>query len=104
MSNIPFDIDYYILGGEGELLDARNAQIFAVDSETSFADVEELVNEHYGSVETLGVMSALKFLPAPSTKPVPVDVAELLTAILHNWSGALNKQERMAILELRDNL
>jgi len=45
MSNIPFNIDYYILAGDGEtLIDARSAQVFAVDSETSFEDVEELVS------------------------------------------------------------
>ena len=102
MSNAPFNIDYYILGGEGELLDARNAQIFAVDSETSFENVEELMDEHYDSVETLDVMSTLKFLPAPSTKPV--DVGELLTTIAHGWGSSLNKEERMALLRLRDEL
>jgi hypothetical protein len=96
------NIDYYIIGGDGELLDARSAQIFAVDSETRFEDVEELVNEHYDDVETLDVMSTLKFLPASSTKPV--DVAELLTTIAHGWSSSLNMQERKALLELRDSL
>jgi U3 small nucleolar ribonucleoprotein component len=102
MTNIPFNIDYYILGGEGEILDARSAQIFAVDSETSFEDVEDLMNEHYDSVETLDVMSTLKFLPAPSAKPV--DVVDLLTTIANGWSSSLTMDERKALLELRDNL
>jgi len=98
-----YNIDYYILADDGEtLLDARSAQIFAVDSETRFEDVEELVNEHYDDVETLDVMSTLKFLPAPSTKPV--DVADLLTTIANGWSSSLNMQERKALLALRDEL
>ena len=59
MSNIPFNIDYYILGGDGELLDARSAQIFAVDSETSFEDVEDLIGYHYDDVVTVDVMPTL---------------------------------------------
>ncbi len=100
MSNAPFNIDYYILGGEGEILDARNAQIFAVDSETSFEDVEELMDEHYDSVETLDVMPTLKFLPAPSAKPV--DVGYLLASLANDHS--LTIEERRALLELRDSL
>jgi hypothetical protein len=96
------NIDYYIIGGDGELLDARSAQIFAVDSETRFEDVEELVSEHYDDVETLDVMTTLKFLPEPSTKPV--NMTELLTAIANGWSSSLNMQERKALLALRDEL
>jgi len=73
-----------------------------VDSETDFEDVEELVRFHYDDMATLDVMTTLKFLPEPSTKPV--DVAELLTTIAHGWSSSLNMQERKALLELRDSL
>ena len=103
MSNIPFNIDYYILAGDGEtLIDARSAQVFAVDSETSFEDVEELVSEHYDDVETLDVMTTLKFLPEPSTKPV--NMADLLTTIANGWSSSLTMDERKALLALRDEL
>lgn len=103
MNNVPFNIDYYILADDGEtLIDARSAQIFAVDSEMPFEDVEDLVRDHYDDVETLGVISTLKYLPEPSTKPV--DVADLLTTISNDWSSALTMEERKALLELRDNL
>lgn len=102
MDNTPFNIDYYILADDGSLIDARSAQIFAVDSETSFEDVEELVNDHYDDVAAYDVMGTLKFLPPPSKKEV--NVAELLTTIANGWSSSLTMDERMALLELRDNL
>jgi hypothetical protein len=102
MSNIPFNIDYYILADDGSLIDARSAQIFAVDSEMMFEDVEELVNEHYDDVAAYNVMGTLKFLPPPSKKEV--DVADLLTTIANGWSSSLTMDERKALLELRDNL
>ena len=101
MSNIPFNIDYYILGGDGEtLIDARSAGIFAVDSETDFEDVEDLVANHYDDVDIVDVMSTLKFLPAPSTKPV--NMSELLASLANDLS--LTIEERRALLELRDVL
>ena len=100
MSNAPFNIDYYIIGGDGELLDARHAGIFAVDSETDFDDVEDLVANHYDDVDIVDVMSTLKFLPEPSTKPV--DVGELLANLANDHS--LTIEERRALLELRDGL
>ena len=100
MSNIPFNIDYYILGGDGELLDARSAQIFAVDSETSFEDVEDLIGYHYDDVVTVDVMPTLRFLPEPSAKPV--DVGYLLASLANDHS--LTIEERRALLELRDSL
>lgn len=96
------NIDYYILGGDGELLDARSAQVFAVDSETDFEDVQGLIEDHYDDVETLDVMSTLKFLPEPSTKPV--DMGGLLTTIASDWSSSLTMEERKALLALRDEL
>lgn len=96
------NIDYYILGGDGELLDARSAQVFAVDSETDFEDVQGLIEDHYDDVETLDVMSTLKFLPEPSTKPV--DMGDLLTTIASDWSSSLTMEERKALLALRDEL
>ena len=98
MSNIPFNIDYYILADDGSLIDARSAQIFAVDSETSFEDVEELVTEHYDDVAAYDIMGTLKFLPPPSTKPV--DVVDLLTVLAEG--AGLTEEERRALLELRD--
>ena len=100
MSNAPFNIDYYILGGDGELLDARSAQIFAVDSETDFEDVQELIEYHYDDVITLDVMPTLKFLPEPSSKPV--DVGYLLASLANDHS--LTIEERKALLRLRDEL
>ena len=103
MNNVPFNIDYYILADDGEtLIDARSAQIFAVDSEMPFEDVEDLVRDHYDDVETLGVISTLKYLPEPSTKPV--DVVDLLTIIAASDRMGLTEAERKALLELRDNL
>ena len=100
MSNIPFNIDYYILADDGSLIDARSAQIFAVDSETSFEDVEELVTEHYDDVAAYDIMGTLKFLPPPSTKPV--DVVALLTVLAEG--AGLTEEERRALLELRDRI
>jgi hypothetical protein len=102
MTNIPFNIDYYILGGDGELLDARSAQVFAVDSETRFEEVEDLVEYHYDDMETLDVMSTLRFLPNPSTKSV--DVGALLTHLANDHSSTLTMDERKALLSLRDEL
>ena len=99
MSNIPFNIDYYILGGDGELLDARSAQVFAVDSETDFEDVQDLIEYHYDDVATVDVMHTLKFLPEVSGKPVDDD--ELLTSLANDHS--LTSEERRALLELRDS-
>lgn len=102
MNNAPFNIDYYILGGDGEILDARSAQIFAVASETDFEDVQELVEREFDYVEALDIMPTLKFLPEPSAKPV--NMADLLTTIANGWSNSLNREERMALLRLRDEL
>lgn len=101
MNNIPSNIDYYILAGDGEtLIDACSALIFAVDSETDFEDVEELVTEHYDDVVAYDIMGSLKYLPKVSTKPV--DVVDLLT-ILAEGVG-LTEEERRALLELRDRV
>ena len=100
MNNAPFNIDYYLLGGDGELLDARSAQIFAVDSETDFEDVQELIEYHYDDVATVDVMSTLKFLPEPSAKSV--DVGYLLASLANDHSLTIG--ERRALLELRDSL
>jgi hypothetical protein len=102
MNNAPFNIDYYIVADDGSLIDARSAQIFAVDSEMPFEDVEELVNDHYDDVAAYNVMGTLKFLPPPSKKEV--DMADLLTNIAGDWSSSLGKEERMALLRLRDEL
>ena len=99
MSNIPFNIDYYILADDGSLIDARSAQIFAVDSETDFEDVQDLIEDHYDDVATVDIMTTLKFLPEPSAKPVDVDY--LLTSLANDHS--LTSEERRALLELRDS-
>ena len=100
MSNIPFNIDYYILADDGSLIDARSAQIFAVDSETDFEDVQELVNDHYDDVAAYNIMGTLKFLPPPSTKQV--NMSELLANLANDHS--LTIEERRALLSLRDEL
>ena len=96
-----YNIDYYILADDGEtLLDARGAQIFAVDSETDFEDVEELVRFHYDDMIVHNVIPSMIYLPQPSEKPV--DVEELLTNLAA--SVGLTEAERTALLKLRDEL
>jgi hypothetical protein len=101
MAKPEYNIDYYILADDGEtLLDARGAQIFAVDSKTDFEDVEELVAFHYDDLISYNVITSLMYLPQPSAKPV--DVVELLTVLAEGVG--LTDAEREALLRLRDEI
>jgi hypothetical protein len=98
-----YNNDYYILAGDGEtLIDARGAQIFAVNSEMDFEEVEDLVAYYYDDVHTLSIIPTLKFLPEASHKSV--DVSELLTNLASDTSYVLSPAEREALLDLRDEL
>lgn len=101
MAKPVYNIDYYILADDGEtLIDARGAQVFAVDSETDFEDVEDLVRFHYDDLISCNVITSLKYLPKPSAKPV--DVVELLTVLAAGVG--LTDAEREALLRLRDEI
>ena len=98
-----YNKDYYILAGDGEtLIDARGAQIFAVDSEMDFEEVEDLVAYYYDDMDTHYIIPTLKFLPETSHKSV--DVSELLTNLASDTSYVLSPAEREALLDLRDEI